>query len=93
MKNRELGLPSTNGLHADRHPIMTRAEPHGNTRQAGHVHGRILQLTVSRCCKTHRSRSTRCAGIRRPFAGHWRTTIASAFAARCLLNSTTYLTK
>ena len=57
MKNRELGLPATNGLHSDRHPIMTRAEPHRNTRQAGHVHGRILQLTVSRCCKTHRSRS------------------------------------
>ena len=40
MQNRELGLPATNDLHADRHAILTRAEPHGNSRQAGHAQRR-----------------------------------------------------
>ena len=37
VKNRGLGLPATNDLHADRHSFIARAEPHGNARQAGNA--------------------------------------------------------
>src|ERR1700733_4175647 len=40
VENRGLVLPATYDLYADRHPIMTRAEPHGNTWQAGHAQRR-----------------------------------------------------
>ena len=39
------------------------------------------------------SRWMRFAAIRRPFAGHWRMTIVSAFAASCLRNLTICLTQ